>query len=77
MKTAAEFKVFIENIEDAADYDDVAVYLTLKRWSVLNYGDNPPRLVSRTLELIRKKFDEVQIARLLSVGKTAARGLAE
>lgn len=76
MKTEKEFKIFVERLEDAADYDDVAVYLALKRWSRFNYGDNPPACVRRTLTLLRSKFDDAQIARLIAVPKNSARGLA-
>lgn len=75
MKSLTVFKQFVERIEDAAQYDDVAVYKTLKRWATLYYGDNPPYYVVSTLNLLRRKFGEDQIARLLSISKTSARPL--
>lgn len=76
MKTMQEYREFVERIEDAAQYDDVATYLTLKRWARLNYGDNPPACVERTLRTIRAKFSPEQIERLIAVPRTSSRSLA-
>ena len=77
MRSLKEFKEFVERVEDAAQYDDVAVYLTIKRWSRLNFGDNPPACVVRTLAVIRGKFGEEQIARITAVSRASARAIGD
>ena len=71
-----KFTEFMSRLEDAADYDNVATYLMLKRWARVHYGDNPPHYVVSTLSNIRSKFGPFDIQRLLAVPKTSARGLS-
>lgn len=73
----SKFAAFIEHLADAANYDNVATYIAIKRWARLHYGDNPPTCVVSTLKLLREKFAPAELARLTAVPKTSPRALAK
>ena len=72
------FKEFIETLEDAAQYDNVIVFLSLKRWAVANCGPiehNWPLCVRDTLKTLHDGFSPKDLHRLVAVPKTSSRGL--